>query len=85
MSGQVSRGSAGDYQADERAGVAWLISHKLYLILAATLSGNLFHPHFRAKELEAQGIEVICTSSPTSPITDVKKKSWPASKIMLSL
>ena len=24
MSGQVSRGSAGEYQADERAGVAWL-------------------------------------------------------------
>ena len=24
MSGQVSFGSAGDYQADERAGVAWL-------------------------------------------------------------
>ena len=24
MSGQVSRGSAGDYQADEWAGVAWL-------------------------------------------------------------
>ena len=23
MSGQVSRGSAGDYQADERAGVTW--------------------------------------------------------------
>ena len=23
MSGQVSRGSAGEYQADERAGVAW--------------------------------------------------------------
>ena len=24
MSGQVSRGSGGEYQADERAGVAWL-------------------------------------------------------------
>ena len=24
MSGQVSRGSAGEYQANERAGVAWL-------------------------------------------------------------
>ena len=24
MSGQVSRGSAGEYQAEERAGVAWL-------------------------------------------------------------
>ena len=24
MSGQVLRGSAGDYQADERAGVVWL-------------------------------------------------------------
>ena len=24
MSGQVSRGSAGEYQADEQAGVAWL-------------------------------------------------------------
>ena len=24
MSGQVSRGSAGEYQADERSGVAWL-------------------------------------------------------------
>ena len=24
MSGQVSRGSAGDYQGDERAGFAWL-------------------------------------------------------------
>ena len=24
MSGHVSQGSAGDYQADERAGVAWL-------------------------------------------------------------
>ena len=25
MIGQVLRGSAGDYQADERAGVAWII------------------------------------------------------------
>ena len=24
MSGQLTHGSAGDYQADERAGVAWL-------------------------------------------------------------
>ena len=37
MSGQVSRGSAGEYQADERAGVARLSCSSVHGILQARI------------------------------------------------
>ena len=48
MSGQVSRGSAGEYQADERAGVArlsWRVSmslSKLWVLFSFVLSFHFF-------------------------------------------
>ena len=59
-----------------------LLLHKLHLILTAALSASLSYPHFRAEELKAQGVEVICPSSQTSPSMNVNS-SLPASKIML--
>lgn len=62
--------------------VSLLLLHKLHLILTAALSASLSYPHFRDEELKAQGVEVICPSSQTSPSMNVNS-SLPASKIML--
>ena len=61
MSGQVSRGSAGEYQADERAGVArlsWRLSGRALLALNLSQHQDLFQLvgslHQVAKLLELQ-------------------------------
>ena len=46
MSGQVSRSSAGEYQADERAGVARLLGK---------IEGRRKRGRLRMRELEKQG------------------------------
>ena len=59
MSGQVSRGSAGEYQADERAGVArvsWRVSADECPTLSnpidCSLPGPSIHGVFQARVLE---------------------------------
>ena len=72
MSRQVSRGSAGEYQADERAGVAWLswrVSGRCALCLAMAApvaAAAKLRVHvgcgFRQVGLDQQTVKLVCTN-----------------------